>query len=82
MARKLEEIAAKKSKKQGPEARVKQLMLFSNMWQDAKEAYFVAAHGEAQSEAYLLTARLAVSEAEKDMYVARWEHACLSEAAQ
>ena len=69
MARKLEEIHGMDNKKKSPEARAKQIMHFTNIWQDAKEAYFLAAHDEAQAEVYLLTARLAVSEAEKDIYI-------------
>jgi hypothetical protein len=55
---------------------------WQNAWQDAKEQYYLAAYDEAQAEVYLLSARLAASDAERDMYAARCELACQSDAAR
>ena len=82
MVRKLEEAVEKSKKMKSPEASVRLITKWQNMWHDAKEQYLLAAYDEAQAEVYLLTARLAVSDAEKDMYAARCEHACQSDPAQ
>ena len=82
MVRKLEEAVEKSKKMKSPEASVRLITKWQNTWHDAKEQYLLAAYDEAQAEVYLLTARLAVSDAEKDMYAARCEHACQSDPAQ
>ena len=82
MARKLEEAVEKGKKKKNPEASVLLITRWQNAWQDAKEQYYLAAYDEAQAEVYLLSARLAASDAERDMYAARCELACQSDAAR
>ena len=82
MARKLEEALEKSDKMKNPEDSVLLIARWKDAWQAAKEQYYLAAYEEAQAEVYLLTARLAASDAERDMYAALCAHVSQSGAAQ
>lgn len=47
---------------------------FLDLYQDAKEARLLSVIDELSAENYVLTARLAVSDAQRDIYQAQWEH--------
>ena len=66
MACRLEDALAKKKPN---------IMMFMNPWQDAKERRLMAVIDQGLAANYLLTAQLAASDAQKEIYQAQWEHA-------
>eukprot|EP00966_Prymnesium_polylepis_P002321 53502-Prymnesium_polylepis.1 len=67
MEKKLEEAVEKK--------KIKKILQFEKLFDSARLEYTMAVLEERECEIYHLKARLAVSDTNRDMYLAEWDHA-------